>query len=58
MTPQDLDQKDYRRLMQVRGGCTCWCHSPCHSCTAPLTEDEMREVSILSRNEAKASNLK
>lgn len=54
MTPQNLNQKDFRRLLQIRGGCRCWCGAPCQPCTEPVSEQEEREISVLARNELRA----
>jgi len=42
MKPRFLTQRSFRRLLDLRGACTCWCHAPCQACTDILTCTEVQ----------------
>lgn len=48
MAPDQLTQKDFRRLLQLRV-CTCWCHAPCAACTDPVSPKELAEINELTQ---------
>lgn len=54
MAPQNLNQKDFRRLLQIRGGCRCWSGAPCLPCISPVSKEEEHEISIMARNELRS----
>jgi len=43
----DIEQK---RLVEIRGGCTCFLCPPCSACSDPLTQDEVDELNEWEQN--------
>lgn len=42
----DLDGIDHLRLIELRGGCTCFNRAPCQQCSDPITEKEAALLGI------------
>ena len=40
----DVDERAWRRLLEIRGGCRCCISPPCFACTNPASELELNQV--------------
>ena len=41
-----ISDEDRARLINLRGGCTCFLSPPCSACCEPLTEDEAGRLGL------------
>jgi hypothetical protein len=47
----DLDDSAHRRLLELRGGCTCFVFPPCWRCVNQITEHEAEELGLIEEPE-------
>ena len=40
----DVDESAWRKILDARGGCTCFISPPCWACAEPLTEAELTDA--------------
>lgn len=45
--PHEIDEEDWHRLVQLRGGCNCCVTPPCFNCTEPMTMAEAGQLGLL-----------
>lgn len=47
----ELSDEDYKRLIDLRGGCRCCISPPCFACCEPVTQQEAELLGLLDEPE-------